>query len=93
MPSGETFDGPKDLRKIILDRKDSFTRHFIKKVLGFALGRSLSFQDAGTIERVLSEVKRSRYSSQSLITSIILSTPFRNRQMAEHKPAKKAKKH
>lgn len=93
MPSGEKFDGPKDLRKIILDRKDSFTRHFIKKVLGFALGRSLTFQDAGTIERVLSEVKRSKYSSQSLIASIILSTPFRNRQMAEHRPAKKAKEH
>ena len=81
------------LRKIILERKDSFARHFIKKVLGFALGRSLTFQDAGTIERILSEVKENKYSSQYLISSIVMSTPFRNRQMTEHKPAKKAKKH
>ena len=93
MPSGEKFDGPGDLRKIILDRKDSFTRHFVSKVLGFALGRSLIFKDAGTIERVLSEVKNNKYSSQSLITSIVLSTPFRNRQMTDHKPVHKVKKH
>lgn len=93
MPSGEKFDGPKDLRKIILDRKDSFARHFISKMLGFSLGRSLSFKDAGTIERALSEVKRKNFSSQSLISSIVLSTPFRNREMADHKPAVKDKKH
>ena len=93
MPSGEKFDGPADLRKIILGRKDDFTRHFIHKVLGFALGRSLLDQDEGTIERMLNEVKANKYSSQHLITSIVLSTPFRNRQMVEHKPAKKAKKH
>jgi len=93
MPSGEKFDGPSDLRKIILGRKDDFTRHFIHKVLGFALGRSLLDRDEGTIERMLNEVKANNYSSQHLITSVVLSTPFRNRQMVEHKPAKKAKKH
>lgn len=93
MPSGESFEGPGGLRKIILDRKDSFARHFVSKVLGFALGRSLIFKDAGTIERILSEVKKTNYSSQGLITSIVLSTPFRNREMSEQKTARKAKKH
>ena len=93
MPSGEKFDGPADLRKIILGQKDAFTRHFIHKVLGFALGRSVLDQDEGTIERMLNEVIENDYSSQHLITAVVLSTPFRNRQMVEHKKVKKAKKH
>ena len=93
MPSGEKFDGPVELRKIILGQKDAFARHFVAKVLGFALGRSLLDEDEGTIERMVGMLKENNYSSQYLISSIVMSTPFQNRQMVEHKPVKKAKKH
>lgn len=93
MPSGEKFEGPAELRKIILMQKDAFARHFTGKVLGFALGRSLLDEDAGTIERIVGDLKHNNYSSQYLISSIVMSTPFRNRQMVVHRPAKKAKKH
>ena len=93
MPSGEKFDGPAELRKIILKQKDAFARHFIGKVLGYALGRSLVDEDEGTVERMLNELKEKNYSSQHLLSQIVTSTPFRNRQIVEHKKVKKHKEH
>jgi hypothetical protein len=81
LPSGESFNGPKELKKMLMSRKDEFIRHLSTKLLGYALGRSLMHEDAGTIERTLSRVKSENYSAQALIKAIVLSTPFRNQQL------------
>jgi hypothetical protein len=83
--SGETFDGPAGLRKLLLGKeKTAFTRHLIGKLLGYALGRSLIDRDEGTIERLLIELRKNDYASQSLIRAIVLSAPFRYKQKAHH---------
>jgi hypothetical protein len=41
MSSGGKFDGPVELRQVLLKRKDEFVRHLTGKVLGYALGHSL----------------------------------------------------
>lgn len=81
LPTGETFNGPKELKIILMDRKDEFLRHLSSKILGYALGRSLMHEDAGNVEQIFQKVKDENYSSQALIKAVVLSTPFRNRQL------------
>ncbi|MCH9656762.1 MAG: DUF1592 domain-containing protein [Planctomycetes bacterium] len=75
-PSGETFSGPAELKKILLKRKDELTRHFTTKMLGYALGRSLEDADACTIETIAKKLEQNGYRSQTLIREIVFSKPF-----------------
>ncbi|QGJ68534.1 Cytochrome c domain-containing protein [Planctomycetales bacterium 10988] len=80
MPSGEKFEGPNDLKEIILNRKDEFIHHLCERMLGYALGRSLEDQDACTIQTIAHQWEREGYQAQTLIEEVVLSTPFRFRQ-------------
>ncbi|QDT96552.1 hypothetical protein V144x_20100 [Gimesia aquarii] len=84
-PSGETFAGPAELKKVLLKRKDELARHFTAKILGYALGRSLEDADACTIETIVKKLEQNNYQSQTLIREIVFSTPFlyRDGVMAE----------
>ena len=78
MPSGEKFDGPAQLREILLKRKEDFVRTFAGKVLGYALGRSLEDGDQCTIQRLVDTLAKEGYRARTLIREVVLSTPFRN---------------
>ncbi|MCM8535355.1 MAG: DUF1592 domain-containing protein [Lentisphaeraceae bacterium] len=93
MPSGEKFNGPTELKQIILKQKDEFGRHLVSKVLGYGLGRSLLDEDAGTIERILNNLKENGFKSQNLIESVVLSTPFRKIQLISRAAKAKKPKH
>lgn len=80
LPSGEAFDGPEELRQVLMGRSDVFVRHLIRKVLGYALGRALVDLDEGTIERIARKLEASGFGARDLVREIIFSTPFRNKQ-------------
>lgn len=82
LPSGEKFSGPAELKKILLERKQEFARHFSRKVLGYALGRSLEDPDSCTIESLVTALEENDYRYQTLIEEIAISTPFGYRQIA-----------
>jgi len=77
LPDGTTFDGPEQLKAVLLQKKDVFLRNLTNKLLGYALGRGLSLQDSCTVDEIVAEVKRNDYSASSLLNAIVLSTPFR----------------
>ncbi|QDU75257.1 hypothetical protein Pan97_22870 [Bremerella volcania] len=81
LPSGEKFAGPGELKKILLERKQEFARHFSRKVLGYALGRSLEDPDSCTIESLVTSLEENDYRFQTLIEEIVISTPFGYRQV------------
>ena len=87
---GTKFNGPAELRKVLLDRKDLFVRHLTNKLLGYALGRGLTIQDSCTVDAIVAKVKQNNYSSRTLLEEIVLSTPFR--QQAGMPPAKEPAK-
>jgi hypothetical protein len=76
LPTGETFDGPEGLKKLLLGRKDQFTRQLATKLLGYALGRGLTPEDHCAIDKIVAETVKNGYRSQTLIEQIILSEPF-----------------
>lgn len=79
LPSGEAFDGPVELKTILMQRKDQFARNLSRKMLGYALGRSLTRHDNCVINDSMDALKKNEYRASELITEIVLSYPFRHR--------------
>jgi len=80
MPSGETFNGPDGLKELLKSRKSEFIEHLSRKMLGYALGRSLEDADQCTVDKIVDVVTKEDYKTQTLIREIVLSVPFRNRE-------------
>jgi len=79
LPDGTKFDGPQELKQVLLGRKDEFIRHLTTKLLGYALGRGLTVEDQCTVEEIAKKVKEGEYRSHVLIAEIVCSVPFRYR--------------
>jgi hypothetical protein len=79
LPDGTEFEGPDQLRAVLLQRKDLFVRNLTSKVLGYALGRGLTLQDSCTVDSIVAELERGNYSAQVLIDAVVNSAPFRQR--------------
>ncbi len=81
-PSGETVEGLDGLKAVMVQRKPDFYRQLTRKMLGFALGRSLDDRDDCVINQITEDLLNNDDSLRSLIKSVVLSTPFRNRQLS-----------
>jgi mono/diheme cytochrome c family protein len=79
LPSGEKFQGPEELKKIILNRSGEFEAHVVKKLLGFALGRELNEFDHCVIKQSIERLAAENHRSSSVIETIVLSYPFQHR--------------
>jgi hypothetical protein len=77
LPSGETFTGPTELRKVLMKRKDQFARVLIEKMLAYALGRGIEAYDRPVIKEILQAVIKDGYRMDTVISSIAISYPFR----------------
>ena len=80
LPSGEKFDGPAELRQVLLGKKDDFVRHLTGKVLGYALGRNLQDGDSCTVQKLADTLQKDGYKARTLLREVVLSIPFRNSQ-------------
>ena len=76
LPSGERFNGPAELKTILLRRKETFARTVTERMLAFALGRPLAYYDEGSIRAITKAVIESDYRPSVLIEQIALSYPF-----------------
>lgn len=79
LPSGESFNGPEELKAILMARKDDFARNLTKKLLGYALARDLNRYDNCVIDDCMAALKENEYRPSVLIKEIVLSYPFRHR--------------
>jgi hypothetical protein len=77
LPDGTKFEGPQQLKLVLLEKKGLFIRNLTNKMLGYALGRGLNRRDACVVNGIVAQVERNNYSAQTLIQSIVLSMPFR----------------
>ncbi len=80
LATGETFNGPAELKAILLKKKDDFARTVTQKLLAYALGRGLEFYDEGPVKKITDEVAKAEYKSTALVVEIAKSYPFRYRR-------------
>jgi hypothetical protein len=81
LPDGSKFNGPAELRKVLLARKDLFVRCLSEKLLTYALGRGTERSDRCFIEEITKNAAKSDYRFVSLVIEIVKSDPFQKRRV------------
>ena len=77
---GVKFQGPAELKKLLVAKKDDFARCLTEKLLIFALGRGLEYYDERAVARVVAQLKKNDYKFSTLCLEIVRSEPFRMRR-------------
>jgi mono/diheme cytochrome c family protein len=79
LPDGARFDGPDQMKAVLMERKELLLRNLASKMLAYALGRGLILEDTCTVDRIVEALAKENYAAQTLIREIVLSVPFRYR--------------
>jgi hypothetical protein len=80
MPSGVAFDGPAGLRRELLRRGDDFAGAVTEKLLAYALGRGLAYQDRPSVRQIARDSAADEYRWSSIVLGIVKSAPFQERR-------------
>jgi len=78
LPDGREIDGPDELRQALMDDPDAFVACFTEKILTYALGRSLRFQDRAFVSRLREKLKENDHRIGLLIEELVTSDAFRS---------------
>jgi len=73
---GMALDGPASLRALLVKYQDQFVRNVTEKLLTYALGRGVEYQDMPLLRNIVKESASSNYRFSSLVMSIVTSDPF-----------------
>lgn len=77
LAGGAKFNGPEEMKAVLLRQKDVVIRNLAVKMLGYALGRGLTLEDHCSVDRIMEAVKVDQYRAQRLILEVVKSVPFR----------------
>jgi hypothetical protein len=80
LPSGQSFKGATDLKKILLQSKAAFARALAEKLLTYGLGRGVESADKCSVDAIVKKSASEGYRFQSLLIDVIDSDPFRKRK-------------
>ena len=79
--TGESFHDVRDLKKILKERhRDDFYRCVTEKLLTYALGRGLEYDDVETVDRIVERLDRDGGRFSALLMGVIESSPFQQRR-------------
>ncbi len=79
-PDGTRFDGPVELRKVLVGRQEQLAQTVTEKLLTYALGREVEAHDMPAVRKILREAAPGDYRWSSLISGVIESVPFQMRR-------------
>ncbi len=84
LPSGQSFQGPDDFRKMLVrEKSDEFTRCLSEKMLTYALGRGLEYYDDCFVDEIVKQTATDGHRFSRLVVAIVQSDPFRKRKREE----------
>ena len=86
LSTGEFFNGPSELKRILLGKKDLFAKNLSKKMLSFALGRSLQFKDTPTTKHLTKTLMETDFHTTTFVRELVLSFPFTHKKSDNPKP-------
>ena len=79
MPDGTPFEGPADLRGLLVRSPEQFATVVAEKLLTYGLGRGLEYYDAPAVRQITREATATGYGLASLVVGVVKSTPFQMR--------------
>ncbi len=77
---GMIVDGAADLQKFLVNYKESLARNVTQRMLTYALGRGMEYQDMPLVRKVQSDARDDDYRFQSLISAVVKSETFLHNQ-------------
>src|SRR5581483_2767105 len=80
LPDGNTFNGPAELRKVLLGKADQFRRCLAEKLMTYALGRGLEYYDKCTVDEITAKLKSGNDKFSALVLAIVESDAFQKRK-------------
>ena len=77
LADGTKFSGETGLQNYLLvDRRNSFMRHFCRKLLGYSLARGVQLSDEPVLDEMMSQLKKNDYHFSTLVETIVRSQQF-----------------
>lgn len=76
LPTGESFADIAELKQLLLKQKDQFAHCLAEKMLTYALGREVSFQDRPAVESIVSKLATQGDGLQDMVELIVTSEAF-----------------
>lgn len=86
LPGGEKFDGPAQLRRVLLAKAELFRRNIAEKMLTFALGRGLEYYDKCAVDQIVKHLTQNDDRFSALVSGIVASDPFQKRRGGNREP-------
>jgi mono/diheme cytochrome c family protein len=83
LPDGKKFQGPQELKVILKEKQDLFTRCLAEKLLTYATGRGLEYYDKRAVDRICESAAKEGLTFSAVVREIVKSEPFRLRRGKE----------
>lgn len=80
LPDGSKFDGPSELKKVLIGKSDQFRRCFADKLLTFSLGRGLEYYDTCALNDIVDATKANNDRLTAVVLAVVKSDPFQKRK-------------
>jgi hypothetical protein len=80
LPDGKSFNGPDELKGILMANKNAFAECITEKMLTYALGRGLEPYDKATVKEIAGQMAKNNYKISGLVLGIVESIPFQQRK-------------
>ena len=88
LPDGTHFEGLSGLKRVLLEKRlEDLVRQTVRKMLAYALGRSLEYYDERTVRVLTKHLAGEHYRFRELVRGIVHSAPFQFKLDTEpHEP-------
>ncbi len=81
--------GPAELNRALLQRPDQFVQALTEKLMTFALGRAVRYQDMPTVRAIVRDSAADNYRFETILRGIVSSQAFQMRQVPTAPPEQK----
>ena len=89
MPDGTVLTGPAALHKALAARSDQFIQTITERLMTYAVGRTVDFNDMPTVRHIVRDAKAHNDTFESIVMGVVNSDAFRRRAPAAPAPALK----
>ena len=79
LPDGSKFDGPEQMRKVLVAKADQFRKCLAEKLLTYAIGRGLEYYDRCAVDEIVAKTKAGGDKFSALVVAVVESDPFQKR--------------
>ncbi|MCX7409779.1 MAG: DUF1592 domain-containing protein [Planctomycetales bacterium] len=77
LPGGKTFQGPAELKTLLMEQRSKLSRNLTEKLMTYALGRGLEHYDRRAVLKIQTALEQNGYKFSTLAIEIAKSDPFR----------------